>query len=51
MSLKTVLHRHSGFHVFCKKRISPQDETVMKTWKNKIYYPGVIFTGADELSG
>lgn len=31
--------RHSGFHVFCGNRISPNDETAMKNLARYIIYP------------
>jgi hypothetical protein len=31
--------RHSGFHVFCGNRISPNDETAMENLARYIIYP------------
>ena len=31
--------RHSGFHVFCGKRISPNNETAMEKLARYIIYP------------
>jgi hypothetical protein len=33
------LWRHSGFHVFCGNRISPNDETAMENLARYIIYP------------
>ena len=49
---------HSGFNVFCGKRIYPVDEEAMENLARYITRgasacaarPGILFTGADDLS-
>ena len=41
--------RHSGFHVFCGNRISPDEETAMEYLA--LHHPGVILPGKDAVHG
>jgi hypothetical protein len=43
--------RHSGFHVFCGNRISPNDETAMENLARYIIYPEGHKTGVSRWCG